>query len=116
MKVKTEDLEGEALDWAVAQCEMRREDYRESGLLVHRIGAQEPMPAYSSDWAFGGPVIDREQISLFAPELPLTETWRAGWGPVWAFGPSALIAAMRVYVRSKLGDEVDIPDQRLSLT
>ena len=28
-----------------------------------------------------------------------------------AFGPTPLIAAMRCFVASKLGDEVDVPDE-----
>lgn len=79
--------------------------------------------AYSSDWAQGGPIIERERIKV-APNLggswhgqmrhenkhPLVnKPVLAGWTN--KHGPSPLIAAMRCYVASKLGDEVDIPEE-----
>ncbi len=36
-----------------------------------------------------------------------------GAGGKWGMGPTPLIAAMRCYVASKLGDEVDIPEELL---
>ena len=62
----------------------------------------------SSDWAAGGPIIERERIGSI--------TLRDGWSaqvdgerldrPRAAAGPTLLIAAMRAYVASKFGDEV----------
>jgi hypothetical protein len=72
------------------------------------------MPNYSTDWAQGGPIIDREGICLscvvtMAPwdariYVPDEEPWQAK-------GTTPLIAAMRCYVASKLGDTVDIPKE-----
>lgn len=66
----------------------------------------------SSDWAKGGPIIEREKISIHCdvqdysePESP----WYAECGPSWDIGPAPLIAAMRAYVASKFGEEV--PDE-----
>jgi hypothetical protein len=37
--------------------------------------------------------------------------WNAGWGCInRSSGPTPLIAAMRCYVASKLGDEIEIPE------
>lgn len=47
MKIKTSELIGPVLDWAVSVAEMDTED----GLLP---------PAYSTDWSQGGPIIERE--------------------------------------------------------
>jgi hypothetical protein len=61
--MKTSELEGAALDWAVAQCETPSEGYKawvqrdlEKGILHGQ--------AYSTDWLWSGPIIEREGISL----------------------------------------------------
>jgi hypothetical protein len=91
--MKTSDLTGAALDWAVAMAE-------------NWAGAVFEVKPYSKDWAHGGPIIEREKITL---------EWT---GEDWMayikhddefFGGTPLIAAMRCYVASKLGDEVEIP-------
>jgi len=105
--VKTTDLQGAALDWAVANCE---------GLVsIDTKNLFEPwylLRDYtpSTDWAQGGPIIERERIELVAIELG--EEWIAR--DYWKefdeqSGPTPLVAAMRCYVASKLGDEVEIP-------
>ncbi len=118
MKIKTSELQGPALDWAVAKCEGFLCDYEYNGGLS----------PYSTDWAQGGPIIERERIEL--------EYWHHSFdGQQWRarksdgcrysdidgefiedsdtprFGPTPLIAAMRCYVASKLGDEVEIPEE-----
>ena len=114
MKIKTAELTGAALNWAVAQAELTQEDYRERGLLVHRIGYGQPMPPYSTDWAQGGPIIERERLWL-QPEIGKEGTANAWYcvalTPFDAYGTTPLIAAMRCYVASKLGDEVDVPEE-----
>ena len=72
---------------------------------------------YSSDWAVGGPIIEREAHNLFkhnggtewccACNVP-----RDGYTAiVTADGPTPLIAAMRCFVTSRLGEEVEVPDE-----
>lgn len=109
MKTKTSELSGAALDWAVAQALLTDEGYRDRGLMVHRIGYGQPMPRFSTDWSQGGPIIEREFIAIEGDP----NEWRAR---LWldgqdynTEGPTPLIAAMRCYVASKLGDEVDVP-------
>lgn len=113
MKIETCHLIGPALDWAVAKCEDITEmfwDTDEGGLDSY---------APSTDWAQGGPIIDRKKIKLLH-EASEVYTHNAKW---WAttdidyddpvhreFGPTPLIAAMRCYVDSVLGDVVDVPD------
>jgi hypothetical protein len=111
MKLKTTELQGAALDWAVAKAEgvdgyivnesfMTRwtDDECEDGVDYH----------YSTDWAQGGPIIEREKMTL---------EWT---GEDWMayirhdeeyFGPTPLIAAMRCYVASVLSDEVEVPNE-----
>ena len=116
MKVKTSELSGAALDWAVVKCK---------GVMDDLIGfTLEQGYTPSTDWAKGGQIIEREKISI---------EYMAGAGDagadVWvanmtypdkkfggvAFseeqGSTPLIAAMRCYVASKLGDEVEVSEE-----
>ena len=106
MKIKTAELTGAALDWAVGQATGFEGDW---------------LPDYSTDWAAGGPIIEGENISTwFCDEVLDAETDVMVRGAAWyaetfegehgVTGQTALIAAMRCYVASKLGDEVQIPE------
>ena len=107
MKIKTSELKDAFLDWAVGKCEYMRHSLESD--FCGRVGyAWE----YSTDWAKGGPIIERECIDL---------QYQGGDVDVWAadifgadcsvYGDTPLIAAMRCYVSSKLGDEVDVPEE-----
>ena len=96
--MKTNELTGAALDWAVAQCE---------GFSV-RNGFDDNCPEYSTDWTQGGPIIEREEICMLALVRGLWLSINMGRTQ---YGPTPLIAAMRCYVASKLGDEVEIPQE-----
>lgn len=93
--MKTSELSGAALDWAVAKA----------------IGEYKPVavPNYSTDWAQGGPLIEREKIAVWAT----TDGWKAQRSDTSNIttAPTPLIAAMRCYVASKLGEEVEIPKE-----
>ena len=119
--MKTSELTGTALDWAVAKCEgfIKNEAW-----FDHRVGRHfirvvkkhsfedhvywEP----STDWSQGGPIIEREGISL--DQYHYFPNWAASCPPEsgfnW-FGPTPLIAAMRCYVASQIGDEIDVPKE-----
>ena len=114
--MKTSELTGAALDWAVAKCEGRGiefDDPRDPWLTRDGI-ADQPLHSYtpSTDWAQGGTIIEREKIELFMRD----EEWFAYSSfstPEDFHGDTPLIAAMRCYVASKLGDEVDVPKELL---
>jgi hypothetical protein len=104
--LKTSDLTGAALDWAVAKC---------AGCDVESLTWNTRyMDAFqfSTDWAKGGPIIERENICLYRM---MSGLWiavmrnNAGDTLPWSYGPTPLIAAMRCYVSSKLGASVSIP-------
>ena len=107
MRIKTNELSGAALDWAVAKCE---------GVVYHGPAWTK----YSTDWAQGGPIIEREEISISREFASGRIEW-AAWTPApirddaeaFGYGPTPLIAAMRCYVASRFGDEVDVPDELL---
>ena len=102
--MKTSELTGTALDWAVAKA----------------IGEYKPVavPSYSTDWAQGGPIIERERITLSCWSIHSTP-WKAsiegdtdaGVDLYMEHGTTPLIAAMRCYVASKLGDDIEIPEE-----
>jgi len=105
MKIKTTELTGAALDWAVAQCEAKNP----SMFIFWQTGKLAAEHNYSTDWAQGGPIIEREQIAV----MPCPRGWaaRIGFGGQYVEGPTPLIAAMRAFVASKLDDEVEVPDE-----
>ena len=109
MNIKMQDLTGAALDWAVAKCEFPTALDADIGVWVQPLPCDDPddfkfQP--STDWAQGGPIIEREGISLMDGWNAYTENLRN-----LHQGPTPLIAAMRCYVASQLGDEVEIPDE-----
>jgi hypothetical protein len=106
-EMKTSELTGAALDWAVAKCQGFELD--ENGCIEYEHNEWlEYSP--STDWAQGGPIIEREKIntSTYTGLLQWVATMNAG--KTIESGPTPLIAAMRCYVASKLGDDVDVPD------
>lgn len=112
--MKTNELIGPALDWAVAQCEgyayktgsLTRNSPFDDGALEH-IWHRNYKP--STDWEQGGPIIERERITIDAGQHGAL--WIARKGVHECIGPTPLIAAMRCYVASKLGDTVDVPPE-----
>ena len=126
MKIKTSELTGAALDWVVAKCEDLHTGYpgywSNSVLEAADRGTENPF-AYSTNWAQGGPIIERECISLTQFKEDEVDPIDVGaWCAAYDredFGdddlsctaPTPLIAAMRCLVSSKLGDEVDVPEE-----
>jgi hypothetical protein len=123
MMTKTTDLIGAALDWAVTTIETPEalrfglEDWREQRRAHTRFG--EYLHRWSTSWSWAGPIIEMERISVCTEFA--TDEW-AAWSPAptldnaelqraFGYGPTPLIAAMRCYVASKLGDEIDVPDE-----
>lgn len=120
--MKTAELTGAALDWAVAKCEGVGVEVDSSLRLAEIIlDKAQDMTRYgswvfkpSTNWAQGGPIIEREGINLkkntIAPKRAMWVTYSDDMQHS-AFGSTPLIAAMRCYVASKLGDEVEIPQE-----
>lgn len=120
--MKTSELTGAALDWAAAKCEgfeswevpvcCLRVYQHEDGRYFQGNSWQP-----STNWAQGGPIIEREGMDLNPHGVDSSNGrthWRAAiqWldeSDFEAIGTTPLIAAMRCYVLSKLGDEVEIP-------
>lgn len=104
--MKTSELTGAALDWAVAKCEGIEWTAYPGYTYQHGEGH------YSTNWGQGGPIIDREKITVEYTGDP--DTWCACiTADQEVYGPTPLVAAMRCYVASKLGDTVDVPPELL---
>lgn len=130
-EIKVSELSGAALDWSVARCEYAqgfvkygvpcfnsntKRVYKTEGL--RQIGVDF---SPSTSWDQGGSIIEREEIHLLRLHDNNTAEWVASIAynskggkqmigcRVLASSQTPLIAAMRCYVASKLGDSVDIP-------
>ena len=107
------ELTGAALDWAVAKCEQDGSVNSHGALwfLLWRDRYNQWM--YSTNWAQGGPIIEREGIALqrWLECGWLADTWNFKFATGHSQGPTPLIAAMRCYVTSKFGDEIEIPKE-----
>ena len=108
--MKTADLIGTPLDWAVAQCEGKTHGYRHQ--LVDDCRHYVPYSP-STDWSHGGPIIERENIWLTHNVAAKRHGAHKGDDCWFQSGPTPLIAACRCFVASRLGDEVAIPEELL---
>jgi hypothetical protein len=108
MKIKTSELIGTALDFAVMEAE--------GGWGEKKSPYFHP----STDWAQGGPIIEREEIEIVLTSRFPNHVWTAiretDEACVEASGPTPLIATMRCYVASKFGAEVEVPDEFINNT
>ncbi len=114
MKIKTADLIGPALDWAVAKA--WQPVYSDTHIVANTKGYSP-----STDWSYGGPRIVSGKINIKSNLARMPERPEYDWladcpekGLCVSFnGPTPLIAAMRCYVASELGGEVEIPEELL---
>ena len=132
MQIKTDNLGGRFLDWAVSSALgylPMLDAYSHGGVWSGWWERSPPdrqyrrLPHYSTDWSQGGPIIEREFIEL-RNQTCFSGGWEAWkWndekqaytivGKKGVYCPTPLIAAMRCYVASKLGDEIEVPDELL---
>ena len=69
---------------------------------------------YSSDWAHGGPIIEREGLLVRPQPGYGWDSWKPSADePCYSIGPTPLIAVMRCYVSNRLGNEVEVPEELL---
>lgn len=119
MKIKTADLIDLALDWAVTHCTLVEVEYINDGITRCLLGVSPFTGMYrpTVDWSQGWSIIEREGLDIMCLAGG-DDGWQADkylhTEKVTGFGPTPLIAAMRCLVASRLGDEVDIPEELLS--
>lgn len=132
--MKVSELSGALLDYWVAKCEGRASRIAEytdgnrycvvpAGVCGDRGWTSPSIYSPSTAWSVAGQIIDREHLSI---EYLGSSAWRAGvtredgldiqepglpW-PLVRHGETALTAAMRAYIASKMGE--DVPDEVLA--
>jgi hypothetical protein len=142
MHIKVSEATPLQLDWLVAKCEgwLKGDITHPHFCKMWKEETRTPAIYPSTDWAQGGPIIERENITLIransqyleGKNVPLwfaeTDKWvghniSTGYegeyfDPCFMvdeaggfYGPTPLIAAMRCFVASRLGDEVEIPEE-----
>lgn len=111
MKIKVSNTTPNQINWLVAKCL----GFNAEALV--QLAKKAPgkdygcfLTKYSTNWSFGGPIIERECIELhtYSANDDGVVTWRAN---DYMDGHTPLIAAMRCFVVSKLGDEVEVPEE-----
>jgi len=107
--MKTSELTGKALRWAVVRIECTKPVV--IGTTTLNVFNYANAPQFFSpdvNWAHGGVIIERERLEV----RPYGEKWIATDNLTnHTIGPTPLIAAMRCYVASKLGDDIEIPEE-----
>lgn len=118
MIVKTSTMIGPTLDWAVELAIGTH--WSANGYFCHSptLFNKFPSHSYSTDWSQGGPILSREHISRTIDHSGL---WIAYWTDGYTEGDegkhwmhchrSELVAGLRCFVTSKLGDKVDVPEE-----
>ena len=106
MKIKVSEATNLQIDWAVEEANGGDHTYHPRG--------------YSTDWVFGGPILEENKISVtYMRAGGYMDSFRGDFkhcGPKWwddrttQYGSTYLLAGMRCYVASKLGEEVEIPE------
>lgn len=118
IEVKTADLIGPALDWAVAKA---------TGAHELKIGADKGISCIyqlpdggcwtqyyrpSTGWDQGGPLIEKYKVDLyFDGRAWWTQAGTVDTGPLACRHEAVLIAACRAVVAAHLGYTVQIPDE-----
>lgn len=107
MRVKTRDLKGAALDWAV---ELIERDY----VCDSVTGSDTPVllgiiRKFSSEWEHGGPILPRENITVARHGARFLATSQSSGASVGA--ADYLTAAMRCHVWAAVGSEIDVPGE-----
>ena len=130
MKTKVSEATEIQLDWMVAKCEGYFEKVSRNGLPVGKLDSWVWVALHPNAWRLSDyrlycptsdpaqayPIIEREKICTEG-RPGHTEGWAAHYSKknekdyFYCVGPTPLVSAMRCYVSSTLGDEVEIPEE-----
>ena len=115
--IKVASLQGRELDYWVARSLGLSAQMLDGDAVVYEAGiGQSPVLPYSTDWAAGGPIIERsdvqfQQISAerrFDGVRLLADGWlaRCSEDPHSVYGPTQLVAGMRAHLAFKYGTQI----------
>ncbi|MRT61516.1 DUF2591 domain-containing protein [Pseudomonas sp. CAH-1] len=126
IEVKTADLVGEALGWAVGmaeglELELEPPHYNTSWRVFarHRYTVTEQAKRFNpwEDWALGGPLLDKHCKGFGMLQDGTESRYRAfaynrssGFSRL-AGGPTILVAGCRAIVALNIGDTVQVPKE-----
>lgn len=123
VEVKTTELVGKSLDWAVA-CSINgsKEFFEVFGarLLGRSITAEvaDGNIRPSTDWAQCGPLIEKYQLEIVQPfsggDWMAIKSWDYTANEYYPSGKTHLAAACRSIVHAKLGETVLVPKELIS--
>jgi hypothetical protein len=125
--MKTSELTGMALNYAVAKAQGFEvyKDEMSNGHIKYEFWVSGYYPGElnswmqlehftpSTSWMKGGPIIERENIFIMKNSKDQWVSIIHRGHPVGIVGPTPLIAAMRCFTASRLGDDVEIPKELL---
>ena len=128
--IKISETTNLQLDWLVAKCEgknavLHDDDITRCIVVAAPSGVYKGVWRPTTNWSQGGPIIEREGIDvqqLFGGGCEGSFSQPVGWqakryiaggsiNPPYFNGPTPLIAAMRCYVASKLGENAEVPEE-----
>jgi hypothetical protein len=113
------------LDWLVAKCEGKNGVLHDDGItrcivIAAASGVYKGTFKPTVNWSLGGPILSEARISRTIDHSGL---WVAYWTDGYGEGDddkkwmqcdrSELVAGLRCYVVSKLGGEVEVPEELL---
>lgn len=113
--MKTSELSDVALDWAVCKAAEIPTQIQNGVLLWSGVNS---VASPSLNWSQGGPIIESEFIHLNGSKRSNGEIYwfalrvkddKSGCNK--GSGPTPLVAAMRCFVESRMGDEVEVPEE-----
>lgn len=129
MKIKVSELTNIQIDYLVAIIQYPELVWGDT-IGLHWASHQIVIPEFkepdcyyhpSNDWSIAGDIIEKNKIHLLhSDDCKEDSKWVAsiarenmvGWR-ILHHGKTPLLAAMRCYIESKLGDSVEIPEELL---
>jgi len=106
MKKQIKDLEICELDFLVAKAEELHPFIRNNKCFIKNEGYYDTYYSPTTNPSQAWPIIERDRISTIY--IDYYTKWMAESEKHSGFGETSLESAMRAYVASKFGDEVDI--------
>jgi hypothetical protein len=122
-RIKISDAPPRAIDWLVAKVQgwaIYPTDSAERGQWWHPNGTPHGHKVWVGAWqpstnpAQGHPILDRECVATYPMPGEAGGKWRGErWGKHLQAGPTMLIAGLRCFLVSRLGEEAEVPEELL---